>query len=395
MLTNDTNASRPPDRPAGGWFSRRFTLPAIVLAVATVAIILVLILIPRPAEPQPTTLLDSMRAFVLAQMEDQHIPGLSIAIVVNDQLVWSEGFGFADLEAGSRATGSTIYRIGSVSKPVVGTALMQLVEQEKVDLDAELQTYVSEFPRKRWPITIRHLLTHTSGIRHYRGDEFQSMKHYDDLVGPLEIFAADTLLFEPGTKYSYSTYGFNLIANVVENASSMPIAEYMRQHVYEPAWMNSTGLEDRQTIQHGRAKWYQTTRQGEWINAPYADLSNKYAGGGISSTVEDLCRLHIAYGRGKLMKPETIEMMYTNQTLKDGSPHSYGLSWRVGELELPTGEKIRQVSHGGSSVGANTSFIRLPDQGFAIAVIANHRARLNRIVNGIIDILNEAGALEN
>lgn len=395
MQPNNATTSRSPDQPLRGRFSRSFQLPAAVAAVVAIALLLFLILIPRRAEPQPGTLLDSMRAFILTQMESQHIPGLSIAIVVDDQLVWSAGFGFADLEAGSRATGSTIYRIGSVSKPVVGTALMQLVEKGMVDLDAELQTYVAEFPLKKWPITIRHLLTHTSGIRHYRGDEFQSMVRYDDLTGPLEIFAADTLLFEPGTKYSYSTYGFNLIANVVENASSMPIAEYMRQHVYEPAWMNSTGLEDQRTIQYGRAKWYQANRQGEWVNAPYVDLSNKYAGGGITSTMEDLCRLHIAYARGKMMSPETIDMMYTNQTLNDGSPHSYGLSWRVGEFELPTGEKIRQVSHGSSSVGANTSFIRFPDQGFAIAVIANHRARLNRIVNGIIEILYEAGALEN
>ena len=97
----------------------------------------------------------------------------------------------------------------------------KLVEQGKVNLDAELQTYVPEFPRKRWPITIRHLVTHTSGIRHYRGNEFASMQRYDDLVSPLAIFSADPLLFEPGTRYSYSTYGFNLVANVVEMRHSI------------------------------------------------------------------------------------------------------------------------------------------------------------------------------
>ena len=213
-----------------------------------------------------------------------------MAVVAHGHLVWSEGFGFADLESGMRATGSTIYRIGSVSKPVVGTALMQLVEQGKMDLDAELQTYVPEFPRKRWPLTIRHLVTHTSGIRHYAGDEFASMKRYNDLLSPIEIFAADPLLFEPGTRYSYSTYGFNLVANVVENVGGMPMADYMARYVYEPAWMNNTAMEDQREIQLGRAKWYETDRSGAWVNAPYADLSNKYSGGGITSTVEDLCR---------------------------------------------------------------------------------------------------------
>ncbi len=360
--------------------------------LSTPFLLLLLISIPDRAVAQTGIILDELRESMQTQLAEQRIPGFSVAVVVHDQLVWSEGFGFADLESGMRATGSTIYRIGSVSKPVVGTALMQLVEQGKVDLDAELQTYVPEFPRKRWPITIRHLVTHTSGIRHYLGDEFASMKHYDDLVSSLEIFSSDSLLFEPGTRYSYSTYGFNLVANVVENAGGMPIADYMARYVYEPAWMNNTGLEDQREIQPGRAKWYETDRNGQWVNTAYADLSNKYAGGGITSTVEDLCRLHIAYAAGRMMKPETVEQMYTNQTLKDGSPHSYGLSWRVDQYELPDGRLVRRVSHGGGSIGANTSFIRFPDQGFAVAVTANHRARLDRIVSEVIRIFHGAGA---
>ncbi len=346
---------------------------------------------PAPAVTQTGAVLDSVRAFLEYELIQQHLPGFSVAVVVNDQLVWSDGFGFADLEAGDRATGSTIYRIGSVSKPVVGTALMQLVEQGLVDLDAGLQSYIPEFPPKRWPVTVRHLVTHTSGIRHYRGDEFLSLRRYDDLVEPMKIFADDPLLFEPGARYSYSTYGFNLVANVVENVSGLPIEEYMRKHVYEPAWMNSTGLEDWTALQAGRAKWY-STRDGEWVNEPYVDLSNKYAGGGITSTVEDLCRLHIAYARGHLLRSRTIEQMYTPQPLADGSIGGYGLSWRVGELELPDGTSARTVQHSGGSVGANTLFIRFPDHGFAVAVVANHGARLSRITNGVISRFFEAGA---
>ncbi len=346
---------------------------------------------PTSTQAQTGAVLDTVRSFVQGELEEQHIPGLSVAVVVNDQLIWSEGFGYADLEAGDRATGSTIYRIGSVSKPVVGTALMQLVEEGRVDLDADIRTYIPEFPRKRWTVTIRHLMTHTSGIRHYRGDEFLSLHHYDDLVEPMKIFSADTLLFEPGTRFSYSTYGFNLVANVVENVSGMPIGEYMRTHVYEPAWMNSTGLEDLTAIQQGRAKWY-STRGGEWINEPYVDLSNKYAGGGITSTVEDLCRLHIAYAAGRLLQPRTIEQMYTNQPMADGTPGQYGLSWRVGQARLPGGRSARTVQHSGGSVGANTLFIRFPDQRFAIAVVANHGANLSRITNGVINLFYLAGA---
>jgi len=354
-------------------------------------LLIMLLLLAPAARAQTGAVLDSVRAWVAGQVAAQHVPGLSIAVVVHDELIWSEGFGFADLESGDRAAGSTIYRIGSVSKPVVGTALMQLVEAGRVDLDAEIQTYVPQFPRKRWPITVRHLLTHTSGIRHYRQDEFLSMTRYTDLVAPLAIFAADTLLFEPGTRYSYSTYAFNLVANIVANVSGEPIEEYMRRHVYEPAWMNTTGLEDWTAIQPGRARWYET-RRGEWVNAPYVDLSNKYAGGGITSTVEDLCRLHIAYARGRVLRPRTIARMYEPQTLADGTPHGYGLAWRVSEATLPDRSTARRVSHSGGSVGANTLFVRFPDRGFAVAVIANHSANLGRIVTGVLQLFFEAGA---
>lgn len=332
------------------------------------------------------------RVVVQAEVDRQHLPGLSIAVVVRDQLVWSEGFGLADVEAASRATGATVYRIGSISKPIVGTALMQLVEQGRVDLDADIRTYVPEWPAKPWPITVRHLLTHTSGIRHYNGDEFLSMTRYTDLIGPLAIFKGDPLLFPPGTKFSYSTYGFNLVANIVERAARQPIGDYMRLHVYEPAWMNSTGLEDWPAIQKGRARWYDS-REGQWVNAPYADLSNKYAGGGLTSTVEDLARLHIAYARGTLLKPDTIRAMYTNQRLTDGTVNTYGLSWQVRQVKTPAGRAVREISHAGGSVGANSLLIRYPDEGFAVAVIANHPAKLAKIVTDVVTLFEQAGAL--
>ncbi len=350
-----------------------------------------------PVHAQTGAVLDSVRAFVQAEVARQGLPGLSIAVVVDDQLVWSQGFGFADLESGDRATGSTFYRIGSVSKPVVGTALMQLVEQGRVDLDADIRTYIPQWPAKPWPITVRHLVTHTSGIRHYRGDEFNSMVRYDDLVAPLDIFKDDPLLFEPGTRFSYSTYGFNLVANIVENVSGLPIEVYMHRYVFEPAWMNDTGMEDKVEIQAGRAAYYDRDREGRLVNSPYADLSNKYAGGGITSTVEDLCRLHIAYARGRMMKPETEALMYTNQLLKDGSLGGYGLCWRVEQARFPDGGSARLVSHSGGSMGHTTLFHRFPDQGFAVAIISNVQGGVNlgRIMTGVTALFRQAGAFEH
>jgi CubicO group peptidase (beta-lactamase class C family) len=336
------------------------------------------------APRQDGAALGTVREFVEAERVRQGIPGLSMALVVEDQLAWSQGFGHADLESGALATGSTRYRIGSVSKPVVGTALMQLVEAGQVDLDADIRQYVPQWPAKHAKITVRHLLTHTSGIRHYNGGEFLSAERYTDLAAPLAVFMEDELLFEPGTQFSYSTYGFNLVANVVESASGLSIAEYMRTRIFEPAWMNDTGLEDLGTVQRGRARWYESA-DGLVRNAPYVDLSNKYAGGGLTSTVEDLARLHIAYARGKLLAPETIAAMYTNHVMPDGEQHVYGLAWRVRTVELPDGTQAREVSHSGGSIGASTLFQRYPERGLAIAVVANHRADLGTLTRGVLE----------
>jgi len=366
------------------------------LALATTGLAVALSRLCVAQSPPPVGAaidLPALSSQIRGAMREQHLPGLSLAVVVHDQLVWSVGFGVADLESGMRATGSTIYRIGSVSKPIVGTALMQLVERGSVDLNVAIQEYVPEFPKKRWPITVRHLLTHTSGIRHYRGTEFLSRVHYDDLVEPLKIFADDDLLFEPGSRFSYSTYGFNVVANIVENCSGMPIAKYMQKHVYGPAWMSSTALEDQTAVQPGRAKWYGTDSTGAWTNQPYVDLSNKYAGGGITSTVEDLARFHIAYSRGVLLEAATISQMYQPHRFADGKLNKFGLAWRIEEVEVPGVGKLRKVGHSGGSVGANTLFERFPERGFAIAVVANHAGKLREIVSVILRAFAQAGAL--
>ncbi len=349
--------------------------PVLVLAFSIVA----LTVGPQSANAQVADdrRLAPVREAVETERKRQEIPGLSIAVVVDDQLVWSEGFGVADLESGVRATGSTVYRIGSISKPVVATALMQLHERGLVDLDDDVRKFVPELPEKRWPIRVRHLLTHTSGIRHY-GDpsEFLSARRYEDLIGPLEIWKDDPLLFEPGSKFSYSTFGFNVVANVVERASGEPIGEYMRRRVYAPAWMNATALEDKATVQTGRAGHYRVDGDGKLINAPYVDLSNKYAGGGITSTVEDLARFHIAHARGRLLRPETIETMLTRHRLADGSEIRFGLGWVVARREVAgRGERWRLVGHSGGSIGACALLHRYPDRGFAVAILANREGR--------------------
>src|SRR5690606_34055138 len=201
------------------------------------------------------------RATVAAVMAEHGIPGLSVAVLVDGAVVWSEGFGYANIEHRVPVTPLTRLRIGSVSKPVTAAALGKLVEQGRLDLDAPVQRYVPSFPEKRWPITTRQLAGHLAGIRHYRGDEFLSRDRYETVLDGLAIFQDDSLLFEPGTRYSYSSYGWNLISAVIEGAAGEPFLAYMQREVFDPLGLRSIVAEHTDSIIAHRASFYERDRE--------------------------------------------------------------------------------------------------------------------------------------
>src|ERR1041385_6319901 len=162
------------------------------------------------------------------------IPGVQVAVAVNGKLVWSEGFGYADAARKRPVTRETQFRIGSVSKPLTATAVALLYEEGKLDLDAPVQRYVPTFPEEGYLITTRRLAGHLSGIRHYEGQEFFSNRHYATVLDGLKIFQDDSLLFPPGTRFSYSSYAWNLVSAVVEGASGDDFLHYMSAHVLGP-----------------------------------------------------------------------------------------------------------------------------------------------------------------
>ncbi|HEX9129737.1 MAG TPA: serine hydrolase domain-containing protein, partial [Gemmatimonadaceae bacterium] len=150
------------------------------------------------------------------------LPGLQIAVAVNGRVIWSAGFGYADRELRKAVARTTMFQIGSISKTLTGDAVALLVEEHKLDLDAPIQRYVPSFPEKRWPITARELAGHQSGIRHYRRDghaENYTTTHYPTVLSSLVMFAGDSLEFEPGTRFGYSTYGYTLLSAAIESAS--------------------------------------------------------------------------------------------------------------------------------------------------------------------------------
>src|SRR5437588_8708574 len=207
------------------------------------------ILIPAMAVAQQASLsVDKIRRIeqaVSIEMAHSPIPAVTVAVGNSAGLRWSNGYGMADLENLVPATALTAIRLGSISKPITATAVMQLIEKDRMQLDAPVQRYVPSFPQKQWPVTIRELLGHLSGVRHYaNGQELDSTRHYTDVIEPLRIFSDDPLLFEPDTKYSYSSYGFNLLGAAVEGASHMKFVDYLRENIFKPAAMGHSGPDD-------------------------------------------------------------------------------------------------------------------------------------------------------
>jgi serine beta-lactamase-like protein LACTB, mitochondrial len=295
------------------------------------------------------------------------IPGITLAVAVDGKIVYSEGYGLADVEQRVPVWPTTKFRIASISKPLTAAALMQLVEAGKLDLDAPVQKYVPSFPDKGAPITTRMVAGHLAGIRHYKDNEFEISRHYDSVTEGLKIFADDPLVAPPGTKFSYSSYGFNLVSAVIEGASGEDFLLYMQDHVFTPMGMAHTTADQNKQIVEARARFYELTKSGNAENAPYVDNSYKWAGGGFLSTAEDLVQFGSALLRPGFLKQESLKQLFTSQKTTAGEATGYGIGWGVGK----TGSGKIVYEHAGGAVGGTSQLIVYPESGVVIAMINN------------------------
>lgn len=308
---------------------------------------------------------------VASFMSENSVPGLSAALVLDGESRWSEGFGMADLENYSPATSSTLFRLGSISKPISATAVLQLWERGKLDLDAPVQKYCPEFPQKEWPITTRQLLGHLGGIRHYspdgKGDiPEDSARHFSSMRDALQLFANDPLVAKPGTKFNYSTYGYTLIGCVFEGAASEKFTDYLRKSVFEPAGMEQTRDDDSFAVIPHRTRWYHKDKSGIVRNAGVLDSSYKIPGGGIISSADDMAKFEAAILNDKLLKRSTRDLMWTSLKTTDGKETGYGLGWGiVDKLGLHI------LAHMGGQQGTSTAFVVVPGRNAGVVVLCN------------------------
>lgn len=327
----------------------------------------------QPASPQYAQAIESGRKLLQALMLSSKVPGLSVAVAVDGEVVWAEGFGYADVENRAPVTPLTKFRVGSVSKSITSTGLALLYEQGKVNLDAPPQQYVAYFPQKQWPITLRQLGGHIGGIRTYNyadydpyKNEFLSTHHYASVKEAVNIFRDSPLEYQPGTKYLYSTYGFVLLSAVIESVSGRDYISYINERVIDPLKLRNTVPDYNDAVVPFRSRFYVRTEDGKLANAPYVDCSNKWAAGGWLSTPSDLVRFGSALVRG-FLKDSTKQIWWTSQKTSDGKETGYGIGFFIGKDF--DGRQI--VSHGGGSVGSTTAWVTFPDDNVVVAMNVN------------------------
>ncbi|MFM9951510.1 MAG: serine hydrolase domain-containing protein [Saprospiraceae bacterium] len=274
------------------------------------------------------------RRFIKKFMLENQSPSFSLAVAWKGRLIWSEAFGYINLEQQIPATPETRYRINSVSKPITGAALAKLYEARRISLDSPVQHYIPDFPAKSYPVTLRHLAAHTAGIRHYRSDdEMLNTRHFNSLDEALQVFAHDSLLFRPGSQIKYSSFGYNLLGRVVEKASGQNYLDYIRTGVLAPANAWGIGIEQNDT---SKVRYYERRGAHPLQLVPPIDQSIKYPSGGLVGTPSDLVAFATAYWQGKIVSPETVAMFTRMQHVDSGEETGFGLGWELSRTPSKT-----------------------------------------------------------
>ncbi|MFT4567592.1 MAG: serine beta-lactamase-like protein LACTB [Saprospiraceae bacterium] len=300
--------------------------------------------------------------------DKEKLPGMAVEVWKNGKSVFSKGYGYANVANRIPVDPNlSKFRIGSISKPFTAVALGSLYESGKLDLDASIQTYVPQFPKKKHRVSLRQLAGHMGGIRHYSGNEFMNNTHYATVQEGLSIFTDDPLINIPGTKYSYSSYGWNLISAAIETASEHEFLSFMDQEVFDRIGMENTEADYANREVENRVTFYDKNSLGSITEANPVDNSYKWAGGGFLSTVTDLAKFAQANLDASILQSETIALFTTSQFTKDGDKINYGIGWRSGE-----DKKGRAwYGHGGGSVGGSSMLLIFPAEHLIVVTTVN------------------------
>jgi CubicO group peptidase (beta-lactamase class C family) len=296
-------------------------------------------------------------------------PGCAVGVATDGKPALAKGYGMADLEHDVKVTPDTIFEAGSVSKQFTAAAVLLLAHEKKLSLDDPVRKYVPELPEYPTPVTIRHMLNHTSGLRDWgsvagiAGWPRTTRVHTHAHV--LEIVSRQRATnFTPGTQWSYSNTGFNLAAIIVQRVSGMPFPEFTRTRLFQPLGMTHTSWRDDYTrIVKGRAMAYNSKEDGFHTLMPF---ENVYGNGGLLTTVGDLLKWNENFTSAVVGGTSFVAEQQARGRFNDGRPHGYGLGLFVG-----THKGVREVYHSGSTAGYQAFLTRFPDQRVSVAVLCN------------------------
>ncbi len=294
-----------------------------------------------------------------AYMAEGKVAGMAIAVTHHGRLVYNKGFGTVDPSGTVRPTGSTIFRLGSVSKPMTALMIMHLVEKGKVRLDDDVRHHVPSFPDKGEVMTVRQVLSHTSGIRHYQEGKSDG-GHFGRAVDALKVWQNDPLLASPGEKFSYSTHAYTLLGAIVERHMGMTYDKAFGSIVRKKARTATPRVENRQIDVKRRSALF-IKEGGRFVSKKPDDLSWKTSGGGLESTAPDLCRVGDALISGKIVSLESFLTM-VRPVVPRTTPSRYGLGLVVEE---------NGAGHGGAQLGARSFWRLYPRQGFVVTIMTN------------------------
>lgn len=314
------------------------------------------------------------------------------AVLVAEQgkVIYKKGFGFANMEWDIPNQADTKFRLASITKQFTSMMILQLVQQGKLKLDGKITEYIPDYPKKTGDnITIHHLLTHSSGIpdytvfQNYRSNISRNTSTPEAFV---KLFADSALLFEPGTRFSYSNSGYFLLGVIIEKITGKPYEQVLQENILSPCNMNSTGYDHPRTILKKRASGYE--RNGvTYVNTPYLDMSVPYSAGALYSTVEDMYLWDQALNTDKLLSEKMRDLLFTPYFPASG--FSYGYGWNVGNAPVGrTSDSVMVIQHGGGINGFVTLISRIPSDKSLVVLLNNTgSARLDNISRAIRGIL--------
>ena len=331
----------------------------------------------------PATRADEVDDYVRGQMKKQHIPGLSLAVVTNGQITKAAGYGLANVELNVAAAPSTIYQIQSITKTFTATAIMLLVNEGKLSVDDNINKHLSGLPACWSEITVRHLLTHTSGIKDFINEPTIDLRKDLNPQDVIKSLADLPLNFAPGEKYAYSNTGYHLLGMIIHKLTGKLWGDFLKERVFEPLGMDNTRVVSLSEVITNRAAgyvWEDGRLQNGHLLAP---TILAYAGGGLRSTVLDLAKWDAALCSDRILKQSTLNQMWTAAKFNNGSNSVYGFGWVIGQFR---GHRL--VSHTGSHMtGFKTVLMRFVDDKLTVIVLTNQReADQTEIARGVAAI---------